>query len=384
MSKQIIILGSTGSIGISTLKVIREFNNQFVVKGLSCHTNITLLKEQIKEFHPDFVAVSDEQVCLTQDYKQLKKHFCSIVFYEGMDGLNQLVSNDADILVVGIVGAAALKPSINALPHIKRIAIANKETLVMAGDIFLHYLQHYNVELLPVDSEHCAIFTLIDGKPVNTIQRIMLTASGGSLRHKAVETLSFVTVEEALMHPTWDMGKKITIDSATMMNKGLEVIEAHYLFNVPYNAIEVIIHPESIVHGMVELNDGTLLAHMSITDMAYPIQRALTYPDICHNPFGNVDLTLMGSLHFSKPDMARYPALALCYEAGKMGGTMPAVLNAANEVAVQAFLQKKITFTKIVKVVEKVLQKHNCVENPDLDMIFDADEQARQLALQCI
>lgn len=384
MLSRVIILGSTGSIGISTLKVIRQFGNRFAVKGLSCHKNIALLKEQIQEFRPEYVAVSDEHTCASAEYKTLKKEFSSIVFYEGLDGLCQLVASGADILVVGIVGAAALKPTLDALPHIRRIAIANKETLVMAGDIFLNLLQQHNVELLPVDSEHCAIFTLLNGRRNDFVKRLILTASGGSVRHKPVESLDTVTVEEALTHPTWDMGKKITIDSATLMNKGLEVIEAHYLFSVPYESIEVMIHPESIVHGMVELIDGTLLAHMSITDMVYPIQRALTYPDVCSNEFGTVDLTAIGSLHFAKPDGKRYPALTLCYEAGKQGGTMPAVLNAANEVAVQAFLKKKITFTKIVSVVEKVLGKHSRIDNPDLEAIFNADAEARQLALTFI
>jgi len=384
MHSSVIIFGSTGSIGLSTLKVIRQFGNKFTVKGLSCHKNITLLKEQILEFHPPFVAVSDDETCATEEYKRLKKEFGSIVFYEGIEGLSKLATTTADILVVGVVGAAALKPTLESLPYIKRIAIANKETLVMAGDIFLRLLQQYNVELLPVDSEHCAIFTLLDGKKTESIKRLILTASGGSVRHKPVEALDTVTVEEALMHPTWDMGKKITIDSATLMNNGLEVIEAHYLFSVAYDSIEVMIHPESIIHGMVELIDGTLLAHMSITDMVYPIQKALNYPYICGNDFGNVDLTTIGSLHFTKPDTKRYPALALCYEAGKQGGTMPAVLNAANEVAVNAFLQKKISFTKIVNVVEKVLGKHSRIDNPDLATIFNADAEARQLALTCI
>ena len=384
MHSSVIIFGSTGSIGLSTLKVIRQFGNKFTVKGLSCHKNITLLKEQILEFHPPFIAVSDDETCATEEYKKLKKEFGSIVFYEGIEGLSKLATTTADILVVGVVGATALKPTLESLPYIKRIAIANKETLVMAGDIFLRLLQQYNVELLPVDSEHCAIFTLLDGKKTESIKRLILTASGGSVRHKPVEALDTVTVEEALMHPTWDMGKKITIDSATLMNKGLEVIEAHYLFSVPYDSIEVMIHPESIIHGMVELIDGTLLAHMSITDMVYPIQKALNYPYICGNDFGNVDLTTIGSLHFTKPDTKRYPALALCYEAGKQGGTMPAVLNAANEVAVNAFLQKKISFTKIVSVVEKVLGKHSRIDNPDLATIFNADAEARQLALTCI
>ncbi len=384
MHANVIIFGSTGSIGLSTLKVIRQFQNRFTVKGLSCHKNITLLKEQILEFHPQYVAVSDEETCLTDEYKKLKKEFGSIVFYEGLEGLSQLAANGADILVVGIIGAAALKPTLESLQYIKRIAIANKETLVMAGDIFLMHLQRYGVELLPVDSEHCAIFTLLSGRNADSVKRLILTASGGSVRHKPVEMLDTVTVEEALMHPTWNMGKKITIDSATMMNKGLEIIEAHYLFSVPYESIEVVIHPESIVHGMVERIDGTLLAHMSITDMVYPIQRALTYPQVCSNDFGNVDLTAIGPLHFSKPDMKRYPALALCYEAGRQGGTMPAVLNAANEVAVNAFLQKKISFTRIVDVVEKVLGKHARIDNPDLPAIFNADAEARQLALTCI
>lgn len=384
MCSSIVILGSTGSIGMSALKVVRQFNGRFAVKGLSCHKNIALLKEQIREFNPRYVAVTDEETCITQEYKKLKTDHADIIFYEGLDGLCRLVTNDHDILVVGIVGAAALKPALSALPHIKRIAIANKETLVMAGGIFLAELHQYQVELLPVDSEHCAIFALIEGKSVDAVKRIILTASGGSVRNKPVETLAKVTVEEALVHPTWDMGKKITIDSATLMNKGLEVIEAHYLFSVPYESIDVMIHPESVVHGMVELVDGTLLAHMSVTDMVYPIQRALMYPHVVSNNFGKVDLTALRSLHFSKPDAKRYPALSLCYEAGKRGGTLPAVLNAANEVAVHAFLQKKIAFTKIVPVVEKVVERHTCIEKPDLETILKADEEARQTALTLI
>ncbi len=384
MSKSVTILGSTGSIGLSSLRVIKSLNDEFAVYGLSCHKNLGLLEEQIIEFKPSVVAVTSDDTINSKEFSNLSRKYQNIEFLDGEDGVIELATKKIDILISAIVGAAGLRPTIAAIPHVKRIALANKETLVMAGDIFMEEINKHNVELIPVDSEHSAIFTILENIQESHIKKIILTASGGSLKNKPLEELKSVTPEEALAHPTWDMGDKITIDSATLMNKGFEVIETRHLFSIDYNSIDVIIHPESIIHSMVETVDGVILAHMGVPDMALPILYALTFPEKRGNPFGQLDLLKVGSLNFRPWEKNRYPALDICYNAGKIGGTMPAVLNAANEVVVNAFLKKEIIFPDIIKIVEKILGLHNLTHNPEISNILDADNWAREKALSIL
>jgi 1-deoxy-D-xylulose-5-phosphate reductoisomerase len=378
------VLGSTGSIGVTTLKVLRMLKGEFRVYGLSCRRNLALLEEQIEEFSPRAVAVESQEVVQSEHFKELKKRCSRIEFLVGEQGIEELASRQVDILVSAIVGAAGLKPTVAAVPHVRRIALANKETLVMAGSAFIERVREHHVELIPVDSEHSALFSLIGNINRADITKLILTASGGSLRDRSVEELAAVTPEEALAHPNWEMGDKITIDSATMMNKGFEVIEAHHLFGIDYDRIDVIIHPESIVHSMVETRDGALFAHMGVTAMAHPILYALVYPERRVNPFGRLELEKVRQLQFVPFDDRKYPALQLCIDAGKAGGTMPTVLNAANEIAVDAFLKKRLVFTDIVKVVEKTISVHEKVVNPDLTAIFNADSWAREKAQKAI
>ncbi len=378
------ILGSTGSIGASALRVLRSLGGEFTVSGLSCHSNIALLDEQIREFRPRAVAITSQNADLSGAIGDMKRRYPGTEFLEGGEGLIELCERDADVLVAAIVGAAGLKPVIAAIPHVKRIALANKETLVMAGTIVMSLIEGRGVELIPVDSEHSAIFSLLDGLRPGELDRIILTASGGSLRDRSAAELDAVTPEEALAHPTWDMGSKITIDSATLMNKGFEVIEAHHLFGLDYERIGVVIHPESVIHSMVETVDGVIYAHMSVTDMAIPIMNALVYPQKRPNPFGRLDLAAIGSINFRRYDRERFPALELCYYAGRTGGTMPAVLNAANEIAVHAFIGKKIRFTDIVRIVEKTLDRHDVIAHPSFEEIIEADIWSREIAAEMI
>ncbi len=383
-TKTITILGSTGSIGLSALRVLRELRDEFRVSGLGCNRNLELLEEQIREFRPAAVAVASAEIRRGPEYASLEQRYPHVEFITGDDCMETLATMETDITLSAIVGAAGLAPSLAALKSSKRIALANKETLVMAGDIFMKEAARRKVELIPVDSEHSAIFSLLHGVKSSELERILLTASGGGLRKVPVIDLDGVTPEEALCHPTWSMGRKITIDSATLMNKGLEVIEAHHLFSVSYEKIEVVIHPESVVHSMVETVDGAVYAHMGVADMALPILNALKYPQKTRNNFGRLDFSKESLLHFSGWDRERYPALTLCYEAGKRGGTLPAVLNGANEAAVNAFLDRRISFTDITSVVEKVMQLHEVIEKPSIDDIFEADSFAREISEKTI
>ena len=384
MSKTITLLGSTGSIGISALKVIRFLKGEFRVAGLSCRRNLSLLDDQIREFSPSCVAVESESAVQSDEYRALKKRHSGVRFYEGAQGIIEVAGTPVDVLVSAIVGAAGLKPSLEGIKSAGRIALANKETLVMAGDLFMSEIREKRVELIPVDSEHNAVFSLIKNLLPGELERIVLTASGGSLRGMAIDRFHEVTPEMALNHPTWSMGSKITIDSATMMNKGLEVIEAHHLFNVGYDRIDVIIHPESIVHSMVESIDGSIYAHMGIADMSFPILYALKYPEKVRNNFGRLDLEKLGSLNFYACEKERYPALDLCYTAGRTSGTMPAVLNAANEVAVEAFLSGKIHYSDIVRIVEKAMERHRTISSPCLEDILNADIESREISRSLI
>jgi 1-deoxy-D-xylulose-5-phosphate reductoisomerase len=380
MSKTLIILGSTGSIGRSALKVVDSFPESYAIVGLSCNANLTLFREQISRYRPRLAAVTSPDVLSSDEYFELKKDFKYVTFLEGEGGVASLASTDCDILLSAIVGGAGCVPALSAIGHAKRIALANKETLVMAGEIFMQKISFAKCELIPVDSEHSAIFSLLENRARTDLRRIIITASGGSLRNKTREELDHVTPDEALKHPTWNMGAKITIDSATLMNKGLEVIEAHHLFNLPYDMIDVVVHPESVVHSMIETNDGAVFAHMGVTDMVFPILNALEYPEKRKNPFGHLDLAKTGTLSFKEYDPVRFPALSLCYDAGREGGIMPAVLNAANEVAVRGFLDRRVSFRDIVRIVSRTMELQVNVHTPSLEDIFEADRRARDNA----
>lgn len=382
--KSVTILGSTGSIGESALRVIRDNPDRFRVLALTCNRNIKKLSNQIEEFRPHYVAVADNFAANSCEFSTLKETFPEVEFFSGDHGVLDAVSREVDVVVSAVVGAAGLLPSVRALDFCKRMALANKETLVMAGSIFTKMAQEKGVELIPVDSEHSAIFSMIKDMNIDSLDRLLVTASGGSLRDVPVEKFPGVTPEEALNHPTWSMGGKITIDSATLMNKGLEVIEAHYLFDVSYDSIDVIVHPESIVHSMVETVDGSVYAHMGVADMAIPIANALTFPEKVENNFGKLDLVKTGSLTFRGVDPERYPSLGLCYDAGRSGGIMPAVLNAANEVAVNSFLSGRIGFDKIYGVVDSVLNRVENYAEPSLEEITEYDRRSRGMAEEVI
>jgi len=380
MSKIVSILGSTGSVGGTCMRVLRFLKDEYRVYGLTCGENIGELERQIREFRPAAVAVGGASAAASGEYQTLKGKYPDTEFLEGDEGVAELAGRRVDVLVSAIVGAAGLRPTLAGLSSAGRIALANKETLVMAGDIVKKGLASYKAELVPVDSEHSAVFSLMRGIDPTDVQRIVLTASGGSLREVPEGELPSVTPEQALAHPTWDMGSKITIDSATLMNKGFEVIEAHFLFGMDYDRIDVLLHPESIVHSMVETVDGGLYAYLSVTDMALPVLAALTYPAKLSNPFGRLRLEEISRLTFSACDRRRYPALDLCYEAGRRGGTLPAVLNASNEVAVGAFLAGAVPFTDIVKVVERTMGRHRVKDDPGIGEIFEADSEAREIS----
>ena len=383
MAQSVTILGSTGSIGESALRVMRHLGDEYRVYGLTCGSNLSAMARQVAEFRPRAVAVESHRVTATEEFRTIQNAYPDIEFLEGMDGVIELASRKVDISVSAIVGGAGLRPTLASIGAARRIALANKETLVMAGEIVMERAAAAGTEILPVDSEHSAIFSLLHGCN-GTAERIILTASGGSLRDIPIEDLGSVSPARALAHPTWDMGDKITIDSATLMNKGLEVIEAHHLFRFDYDKIDVVIHPESIIHSMVETIDGAVYAQMSVTDMAIPILNAITYPEKKTNPFGRLDFAAIGKLTFSSWDPRRYPALDLCYDAGRRGGTMPIVLNAANEVAVRAFLDGAIPFTDIVKVVEKTMALMPASHPTSISEIFEADREARRRALSLI
>ena len=382
--KTINILGSTGSIGLSAARVLREQKDEFKVYGLTCDRNISVLEEQIAEFNPSAVAVAQRDTRLSDGYLSLKKRFNHVEFIDGENPVTELAARNVDITLSAIVGAAGLAPSLAALGATRRLALANKETLVMAGDIFMSEAARLNTEIIPVDSEHSAVFALLHNVKKDELERILLTASGGSLRSMSIHELADVTPQQALAHPTWNMGSKITIDSATLMNKGFEVIEAHHLFSLPYSKIDVVVHPESIVHSMIETVDGAVYAHMGVADMAHPISYALKYPHKTSNNLGRLDFQQRMALNFMPYDELRYPALSLCYAAGERGGTAPAVLNASNEVAVGAFLERKISFTDIVKIVEKTVSEYHVLDNPGIDEIFEADAGARVKAGEII
>ena len=376
--KYISLLGATGSIGRQTAAVVREHPQDFKIVALSAGRNIELVREYILEFKPELVSVQEKS-----HYDQLKSEFAKegITFTYGEDGLVETaVYHRADVLVNAVIGSVGLFPTLEAIKAGKDIAIANKETLVTAGHLVMDAAKQAGISLLPVDSEHSAIFQALQGEQEKNIERLIITASGGSFRDRTREQLAGVTVEEALNHPNWSMGAKITIDSATMMNKGLEVIEAHWLFNLPYEQIDVLLHKESIIHSMVEFHDSSVMAQLGSPDMRVPIQYALTYPDRLPLASSNrLNLAKLGQLHFAEMDFNRYPCLRFAYEAGKIGGTMPTVMNAANEVAAAAFLDGKVTFLGIETLIEKAMNHHTVIAAPDLATIQEVDESTRQL-----
>lgn len=377
---RIAVLGSTGSVGLSTLEVVRHYPGRFKVTALAAHSNIDLLARQITEFNPEYVAVVDEQSAKTLE-TQLGG---TTAVWAGKEGLERLAAIPVDATLCAIVGAAGLAPLLGALDAGNRIALANKESLVMAGALVMDRARTRNVPILPVDSEHNAIFQCLEGHPTEHVHCIHLTASGGPFYNRSRDALSAVTPAEATAHPTWDMGDKISVDSATLMNKGLEVIEAMWLFNLPLERIKVVIHPQSIVHGLVEFNDGGILAHMGITDMRFPIVFALTWPERVQSPMGRLDLATMGSLTFAEPDFSAFPCLALALEAAAQGGTATTTLNAANEIAVEAFCAGRIGFLQIAALVEKVLNVCPAAADVSLEAVLAADAEARRKALELI
>jgi 1-deoxy-D-xylulose-5-phosphate reductoisomerase len=373
--KNILLLGSTGSIGISTLDVLREFKDQFKVFAITANSNIDLIYKQILEFQPKFAVVREKDKA-----KKLREKIgdvCKVL--DGEEGLIEITKNgDYDILVSALVGFAGLAPTLESIKRGKRIALANKETLVAAGKMVIGLAKEYNSEILPVDSEHSAIFQCLVGEEAKNIEKLIVTASGGPFLNKSVDDLEKVTVEEALNHPNWDMGSKISIDSATMMNKGLEVIEAHWLFDLPKEKIDVVIHPQSIVHSMVEFIDGSIKAQLSLPDMKLPIQYALSYPERWSSQFTNTHFPSLKELTFFEPDLEKFKCLKLAYEVMEQGGNTPCILNAANEIAVEKFLNKEINFTQIPDLISYSLNGIEYNSTIDFETILECDRQTRE------
>jgi 1-deoxy-D-xylulose-5-phosphate reductoisomerase len=374
--KRLAVLGSTGSIGVNTLDIAGRFENEFAVMALSAGANIRLLKEQIERFEPKVVSVLNEALANTLR-KEISPKKTEVLF--GVEGLIQIASlHEIDLVVSALVGAAGLIPTISAIKAQKSIALANKESLVMAGKIIVQEARKNGVTILPVDSEHSAIFQALVGHSKDEVNRIFLTASGGPFLNLPYEKMKEVTSQEALHHPTWNMGRKVSIDSASLMNKGLEVIEARWLFDIATEKIVVQIHPQSVVHSMVEYIDGSIVAQMGITDMRIPISYALSYPKRLRLDLPPLDLNGMDGLTFFPPDVERFPCLRLAYRSMEMGETMPAVLNAANEVAVNSFLEGTIKFTDIPEVVEEIMEDHQVKPLTTLDDALRADQWARE------
>jgi 1-deoxy-D-xylulose-5-phosphate reductoisomerase len=377
--KNVVLLGSTGSIGTSTLKIVEDLPDRLRLVGLAAGNNVTLLGEQATRHQPEAVCV--HSAGHVEALRRLVPHGTQIC--SGPEGLIQLATlPSADIVLIAIVGTAGLRPALAAIRAGKDIAVASKEILVMAGEAVMTEARKHGVRVLAVDSEHSAIFQCLDGKPASSVRQLWLTASGGPFRTTPREEFPGITVQRALKHPCWVMGRKITIDSATLFNKGLEMIEARWLFEIEMARVQVVVHPQSIVHSMVEFVDGSLLAQLSTPDMCLPIQYALTYPDRVSSERVQTNLARLGSLTFEEPDVERFPALTLARRAGELGGTLPAVLNAANEVAVEAFCNGKITFPEISEAVAHVMDRHNWIHPATLEQIFEADAWARAETLR--
>lgn len=381
--KAITLLGSTGSIGTQTLDILEHHPDQFRLVGLAAGNNVELLAQQVRQFKPEIVAI-----CNPDKLSELREALTGLdpmpQVLAGDEGIVEVARHgDAEAVVTGIVGCAGLLPTLAAIEAGKDIALANKETLIAGGPAVLPLVEKHGVKLLPADSEHSAIFQCLQGVPQGGLRRILLTASGGAFRDWPVEKLAQVTVADALKHPNWSMGRKITVDSATLMNKGLEVIEAHYLFGVDYAQIDIVIHPQSIIHSLIELQDTSVLAQLGWPDMRLPLLYALSWPERLYTDWEPLDLVKAGSLTFREPDHAKYPCMELAYTVGKAGGTMTAVLNAANEQAVALFLDEKIHFLDIPKVIEGVCDRHQTynIAQPALADILTADQWARSEAL---
>lgn len=375
--KKISILGSTGSIGTQTLDVVRKNKDKFEVVAISANSSIDLLLEQILEFNPKYVAVYNEESA--KKLKDMIPNNINIEILSSMEGLVKICElEEVDIVLTAVVGMIGLVPTMAAIKAKKTIALANKETLVTAGEIVMREAKKNNVEILPVDSEHSAIFQCLNGERKKDIEKIILTASGGPFRGKKKEELINVTKNEALKHPNWDMGRKISIDSSTLMNKGLEVIEAKWLFDVDVEDIDIVVHPQSIIHSMVSFRDSSVMAQLGCPDMRLPIEYALTYPERSKTDFERLDLAKVATLTFEKPDMETFPCLELAFRALKLGGTYPVVLNSANEVLVNEFLNDKIGFYDIPYYIERSLNQHNNRSNPTLEDILEVDKETRE------
>ena len=370
--KKISILGSTGSIGVNALNVVDNQRDDFNVIGLSAYKNSKLLVEQVKKYEPEFVSIVDaeaahrlEQELGTFDVKILK----------GREGLLELSSyGNVDLMLNALVGSSGMEPTINAIRSKVDVALSNKESLVMAGSIITNLANKTNVKIYPVDSEHSAIWQCLVGENTKEVNKIILTGSGGPFRELPIEKFNTITLDQALNHPNWEMGKKITIDSATMMNKGLEVIEAQWLFNMPTEKIKIVIHPQSIIHSMVEFKDKSIKAQLGLPDMKIPIQYALTYPSHCETDWDELDLTEIQSLTFEKPDFIKFPCMKLAFDVLNTGGTAPAVLNVANEQAVYRFLNQEINFNEIPSIIEIACEKHEFVSDPSIDDILNIEK----------
>jgi 1-deoxy-D-xylulose-5-phosphate reductoisomerase len=380
--KAITLLGSTGSIGTQTLDIVRQHPDRFRIVGIAAGSNVELLAQQVKEFRPEIVAIANKA-----KFSELQEALSGLDYQPpilaGDEGLVEIARyGDAESVVTGIVGCAGLLPTLAAIEAGKDIALANKETLIAGGPVVLPLVEKHGVKLLPADSEHSAIFQCLQGVPAGGLRRIILTASGGSFRDWPAEKLKDVTIADALKHPNWSMGKKITIDSATLMNKGLEVIEAHYLFGLGYDNIDIVIHPQSIIHSLIEVQDTSVLAQLGWADMRLPLLYAMSWPERIATDWPQLDLVKAGDLTFREPDRIKYPCINLAYAAGRAGGTMPAALNAANEQAVALFLDEKIPFLAIPQLIEQVCDRHDNNHTPALDDIIAVDEWARKAVIE--
>ncbi|MNO11967.1 1-deoxy-D-xylulose 5-phosphate reductoisomerase [compost metagenome] len=377
MKKKIAVIGSTGSVGTQTLDVVMQHPEQFEIVGLAGGSNIELFLEQVNHFRPQVASVANKSLA-----DEIRPHLPQgVKLFYGEQGLIEVAAGtDAETVVTAIVGSAGLPATLAAISEGKNIGLANKETLVTAGHLVTELAREKGVALLPVDSEHSAIFQCLNGENMDDVLQITLTASGGSFRDLTRDQLQHVTVEDALKHPNWSMGAKITIDSATMVNKGLEVIEAHWLFGLGFEQIGVLLHPESIVHSFVEYRDASVIAQLGSPDMRVPIQYALTYPRRWSSTTKRLSLAEVGKLHFREMDFERFPCLRLAFECGKIGGTAPTVYNAANEIAVARFLNREISFLKIEEILEATLAKHDVLVKPDLEAIKNTDRWAREIA----
>lgn len=373
--KNLVVLGSTGSIGTQTLDVVRANPDLFHISVLVANRSDELLEKQIEEFQPELAVLSDESAAM-----RLKSRYKGKTPIEGgrQAVIDAAVFPSADVIVTSLMGFAGLEPTMAALEAGKDIALANKETLVVAGELVMAKAKEKGCAILPVDSEHCALFQCLQGQDRNALEKLIITASGGPFKGKKAHELTDVTISDVLAHPTWNMGQKITVDSASLINKGLEVIEAKWLYDVSYDQIDVVVHPQSIVHSMVQFRDGTVMAQLGCTDMRLPIQYALTYPERVESKFPRVDFFKLGQLTFMEPDLETFKGLKLAFAAGRTGGTMPCIMNAANEVAVEAFLKGQSGFLKIYDLIERAMDAGNVVYNPTLEQLLEADQWARE------